>query len=98
MGKFDLVYTAFSLHHWKDPEKSISNLWNAVRDNGILHIYDFRRVWWLYHLPLKGGFIDSVRAAYLPNEIVVVLQKLGINNYRIKATFPFFMQSIVAWK
>ena len=98
LGKFDFVYSAFSLHHWKDPEKSISNLWNAVRDGGMLYIYDFRRVWWLYHLPLKGGFIDSVRAAYLPNEIGVVLQKAGTNKYKVKTTFPFFMQSIVAWK
>ena len=98
LGKFDLVYSAYSLHHWKDPERSISNLWNAVRDNGMLYIYDFRRVWWLYHLPLKGGFVDSVRAAYLPNEIGAILQKLGIDNYKIKILFPSFLQAIIAWK
>jgi SAM-dependent methyltransferase len=98
LGKFDLVYSAYSLHHWKDAEKSISNLWNAVRDSGMLYIYDFRRVWWLYHLPLKGGFVDSVRAAYLPNEIGVVLQKSGIDSYKIKTLFPSFLQAMIAWK
>ena len=98
LGKFDFVYSAFSLHHWKDPEKSISNLWNAVGDGGMLYIYDFRRVWWLYHLPLKGGFIDSVRAAYLPNEIGVVLQKAGTNKYKVKTLFPPFLQAIIVWK
>jgi len=98
LGKFDLVYSAFSLHHWKDPETSISNLWNAVRDNGILYIYDFKRVWWLYLLPLRSGVIDSIRAAYAPNEVRTILEKLGISNYKVRTRFPFFLQSIIAWR
>ena len=98
LGKFDLVYSTFSLHHWKDPGISISNLWNAVKDNGILYTHDFKRVWWLCFLPLKGGEIGSVRASYTPEEIRVVLQELGITNYKIKTLFPFFLQSIIACK
>lgn len=98
LGKFDLVYSTFSLHHWNDPETSISNLWSAVKDNGILYIHDFKRVWWLCFLPLKGGEIDSIRASYTPKEIRAILQKLGIVDYRIKTSFPFFLQSVVAWK
>ena len=98
LGKFDLVYSAFSLHHWKDPETSISNLWNAVRDDGILYIYDFKRVWWLYLLPLRSGVIDSIRAAYAPNEVRTILEKLGISNYKVRTRFPFFLQSVVAWR
>ena len=98
LGKFDLVYSTFSLHHWKDPETSISNLWNAVKDNGILYIHDFKRVWWLCFLPLKGGEIGSVRASYTPEEIRVILRELGIINYKIKTLFPFFLQSIIACK
>jgi len=45
LGKFDLVYSTFSLHHWKAPEESIRNLWKAVADNGTLYIYDFKRIW-----------------------------------------------------
>jgi len=98
LGKFDLVYSTFSLHHWKDPETSISNLWNAVKDKGILYIHDFKRVWWLCFLPLKGGEIDSIRASYTPKEIRAILQNLGIVDYRIKTSFPFFLQSVIAWK
>lgn len=98
LGKFDLVYSTFSLHHWKDPGTSISNLWNAVTDKGILYIHDFKRVWWLCFLPLKGGEIGSVRASYTPEEIRVILQELGIINYKIKTLFPFFLQSIIACK
>lgn len=98
LGKFDLVYSAFSLHHWKDPGKAISNLWSAVRDNGVLYIQDFRRVWWLYYLPLSGGFMESVRASYTPSEIEAIFQKTGISEYEIKTQFPFLMQSIIARK
>ena len=98
LGKFDLVYSTFSLHHWKDPETSISNLWNAVKDNGILYIHDFKRVWWLCFLPLKGGEIGEIRASYTPKEIRAILQKLGIVDYRIKTSFPFFLQSVMARK
>jgi len=98
LGKFDLVYSAFSLHHWKDPENSISNLWNAVRPNGVLYVYDLKRVCWLYFLPLNNGFIESIRASYMPNEIGSFFQKLGINNHKITTIFPFFMQSVIAWK
>ena len=98
LSKFDLVYSAFSLHHWKDPENSIRNLWNAVRPNGVLYVYDLKRVWWLYFLPLNSGFIESIRASYMPNEIGSFFQKLGINNHKITTSFPFFMQSVIAWK
>jgi len=99
LGRFDLVYSTFSLHHWRDPEKSISNLWNAVGDNGVMYIYDFRRVGCLCFLPLRGGEIDSIRSSYTPSEIKGILQKVGIANYKTKALFPFFfLQSIIALK
>jgi len=94
LGKFDLVYSAFSLHHWRDPDKSISNLWNAVRDNGVLYKYDFKRGWWSCLLPV----IDFLSAAYTPEEIRAILQELGINNHKIKTLFPSFLQSITVRK
>jgi 2-polyprenyl-3-methyl-5-hydroxy-6-metoxy-1,4-benzoquinol methylase len=97
-GEFDVVYSAFSLHHWKDAEKAIANLWKAVRADGILYIYDLKRVWWLYFLPVNGGFIESIRASYIPQEIHGLFQKLDIKKYKITTLFPFFMQSVIAWK
>ena len=97
-GKFDVVYSAFSLHHWKDAEKAIANLWNVLRADGILYLYDLKRVWWLYFLPVNGGFIESIRASYIPQEIHGLFQKLDIKRYKITTLFPFFMQSVIAWK
>ena len=98
LGKFDFVYSTFSLHHWEAPENSIRNLWHTVKDNGMLYIYDFKKIGWLCSLPLKGGEIDSMRASYTPDEIKDIFHKIGINDYRIKTSFPFLFQSIIARK
>jgi len=99
LGEFDLVYSTLAMHHWKDPEKVISNLLKVVGDGGVLFIHDLRRVWWLYYLPLhNSGFIDSIRAAYMPDEIKTIFQRLGINRCEIKRRFPYFMQSIIVRK
>ncbi len=98
LGKFDLVYSTFSLHHWKDPVKSISNLWYSVKDGGVLYIYDFRRVAWLKLLPFGDGDIASIKASYTKSEVDIFMQQAGITDYHIKLVFPFFIQSAVARK
>lgn len=96
LGRFDLVYSTFSMHHWKDPVTSISNLWGSVDDNGRLYIYDLTRVWWLYYLPLKGGDIGSIRASYTTSELRAIVQRAGLPNYEIKSFFPFFLRLIIS--
>lgn len=96
LGKFNFVYSTFSMHDWKAPENSLHNLWNAVEGNGVLYIYDFRRIGWLCSLPLKIKEIEPMRAAYSPNEIRDILRKVGITDCRITTSFPFLFQSIVA--
>ncbi len=98
LGKFDFVYSAFSLHDWKPPDDAIRNLWNAVGENGVLYIYDFRRIGVLRFLPIKDEGFESIKAAYTPDEIRGLLQRLGITNHRIKTSFPFLMQSVIAWR
>jgi ubiquinone/menaquinone biosynthesis C-methylase UbiE len=93
LGEFDLVYSTYSLHHWANPDKAIVNLYSAVKKGGMLYIYDMRRVWWLYWVPIKNGFFNSIRASYLHNEIKLLLRELGIENTEIKNEFPF-MHSI----
>ena len=97
LGKFALVYSTFSLHHWEKPEESIQILWNAVADGGLLYIYDFTRIDWLCKLPIKDGVIDSMRAALKAGEIKEILQRVGITSYKINNNFPMF-QSIIARK
>lgn len=98
LGTFDLVYSSFSLHHWKDPERVIENLMGVLKDNGILYLFDLKRVWWLYLVPSSGGFIASIRASYLPGEMGEIFDRLGIRDYETVTHFPFFMQSIIARK
>ena len=92
LGKFDLVYSTLSLHHWKEPEKSIRNLWQVVKENGTLYICDFKRVWWLYFLPGTR----FIKAAYNSGEIKEMLFHSQIKNYKIKTLFPYCIQSIIA--
>jgi len=98
LGKFDLIYSTFTLHHWDNAELAIKNLYSMLNDNGLLYIQDLKRVFWLYYVRSKSGFFNSIRAAYKPGEIRTMLNKLGINNYQIKIIFPFFMQSILIRK
>ena len=98
LGKFDLIYSTFTLHHWDNAELAIKNLYSMLNDNGVLYIHDLKRVIWLYYIKKQSGFFNSIRASYKPKEIKMILQKIGIKNYKIKTIFPFFMQSIVIKK
>jgi len=93
LGKFDLVYCTYTLHHWEDPKKVLRNLTCALADGGVLCLYDLRRVWWLYWVPIHNGFY-SIRAAFVAKEVRAMFQDLGVDQCEIKNVFPF-MQSIV---
>ncbi len=98
LGEFDLVYSTFSLHHWENPEKTISNLWNVVAENGLLYIHDFRPVWWGRFLPLDEGARHSMRISRTPAEIKSLFQRLSLPNPEIKRLFPYFVQAVIARK
>jgi len=98
LGKFDLIYSTFTLHHWDNAELAIKNLYSMLNDNGLLYIHDLKRVIWLYYIKSQGGFFNSIRAAYIPGEIKAMLNRIGIKNFKIRTIFPFFMQSIVIRK
>jgi len=91
LGRFDVIYSAFSLHHWQDPAGSIRNLWSALRPGGMLYLYDLKRVPWLYVLPGRNGFFESIRAAYRPREVAGLLEEAGIGRFEIGTCLPFFM-------
>jgi len=98
LGKFDLIYSTFSLHHWKNPIQALEFMFQAVKENGTLLIFDFKRIWWLYYHPKHNGFLDSVRASYLSKEIKQMFKKIGIQKIKIKTPFPFFWQIITIQK
>lgn len=98
LGKFDLIYSTFTLHHWDNAELAIKNLYAMLNNDGLLYIHDLKRVFWLYYIKSESGFFNSIRAAYRPGEIKIMLDRIGIGNYKIKTIFPFFMQSILIRK
>lgn len=98
LGKFDLVYSTFSLHHWENPKEVIVNLMQYLNDDGVLMIYDLKRVWWLYFIPNQNGFFKSIRASFKAEEIKEMLDTIGIKNYKIENKFPYFIQNIIIWK
>jgi ubiquinone/menaquinone biosynthesis C-methylase UbiE len=95
LGKFELVYSTFSLHHWKNPVQALKWMMKATKENGTVMIFDFKRVWCLYYHPKHNGFLDSVRASYLPKEIMRILKETEIKKVNIKIPFPFFWQILI---
>ncbi len=97
LGEFDLIYCTYSLHHWENPRKVIDNLMSNLGDNGVLYLYDLRRAWWLYWIPIHNGFFNSIRAAYVRREIEEMLASFHTDCYEIRYEFPF-MQSVIIRK
>jgi ubiquinone/menaquinone biosynthesis C-methylase UbiE len=89
LGRFDLIYSTFSLHHWKDPVKGIQHLYQALHERGILLIYDFERRGLTYRLPLKKGILESIRASYTPGEISAMVAILEVGSCNVRRHFPY---------
>ncbi len=89
LGRFYLIYSTFSLHHWKNPVKGIQHLYQALNNKGVLLIYDFERHWLTYYLPLKRGILESIRASYTPGEIFAMISGLNIGGHYIQHHFPY---------
>ncbi|MBN1176357.1 MAG: methyltransferase domain-containing protein [Dehalococcoidales bacterium] len=98
LGKFDFVFTSFSLHDWRPLDGAIRNLWEAVGDGGILYVHDFKRQGWLRFLPVDDEGFEAMKNAYTPDEIRAVLRQLEITDYSIRCRFPFIFQSVIARK
>jgi ubiquinone/menaquinone biosynthesis C-methylase UbiE len=98
LGKFELIFSTFTLHHWENAESALENLYSMLNEGGILYIEDLKRVFWLYYMKSKSGFYSSVRASYKPAELKTLLDKIGIKNYKIQTVFPFFMLSVTIRK
>jgi SAM-dependent methyltransferase len=98
LGKFDFVYSTFSLHDWKPPDNAIRNLWEAVGDDGILYIHDFRRPGFLRFLHVNDEGLKSMQASYSPGEVRDALARTGIADCTIKSAFPYIFLSAFAHK
>ena len=98
LGKFDLVYSTFSLHHWEKPVQAIKAMYRALKDSGLMLLHDLKRVPWLYFLPARSGFFESIRAAYRPAEIRRMLSASEIDEADVTTPFPYFWQTVLIVK
>jgi hypothetical protein len=55
----------------------------ALADDGLLFLHDLRRVWWMYWVPIKNGFFQSIRGSYVPTEMEELLQGIPRVCYEI---------------
>ncbi len=94
LGRFDLVYSSYTLHHFRDPVAAMDVFLSAAGQTGHVYLLDLRRVWWLHWIPNRNGFLDSVRAAYLPQEARDMFAALG-GRLEVKSGFPFLLEVIV---
>lgn len=83
LGKFDIIYSTFSLHHWSDPVHGIKNLYEALNTDSVIFICDFYRGGLLYYINVKRGVWESIRAFYRLEEIREIFGKLSIDTYTI---------------
>lgn len=87
--KFDVIYSSFSFNYWKNPEKVILNMLKHLKKDGVIYVTEFRREWWINLIP---GFIlkdvPVIQAGYTPNEVGLMLKKLGIYNYKVEKVSP----------
>lgn len=97
-GSFDFIFSTFTMHHWSNTIQAIRNLYQMLKPEAYLYIYDLKRVFWLYYLPSNSGFYRSIRASYRPNELEAMLTGMNIYNYTVKTEVPFFMQSLLIQK
>jgi ubiquinone/menaquinone biosynthesis C-methylase UbiE len=75
---YDGAVCVFALHHFRQPEAVLENLYRSLRPGGWLYLADFRRASWLYILPLWNRWMESIRAAYTAPELLEVIKRSGL--------------------
>jgi SAM-dependent methyltransferase len=90
LGKFDLAYSSFSLHHWTDPARALRNLYGALAPGGVMVIFDFERRRLTYYLmPGPRGMRESIKASYMRQEIAAMMAEPGISAFTLEGCFPY---------
>ncbi len=85
LGKFDLIYSTLSLHHWGNAVQAFQNLARVLEPGGLMVIHDFRRI----DLPFNLKFHGDSHRAFTPDELDNVLDQAGITRYKLIPNFPF---------
>jgi ubiquinone/menaquinone biosynthesis C-methylase UbiE len=98
-GQYDLVISRDSLHHWIEPEKVFKEIKRVLKPDGKIYIHDSRRDLNIFgrlivgifskNLPSNMGYHwkASIAASYTPGEIREMLNKAGLNDWKVNSDF-----------
>ena len=88
----DLVVSHGAIHHLKDVSQAFLEIYRVLKPNAVAYITDLRRdapqevvKQVENNLPTSQakGFINSIRASYIPEEFKKILTDLGINQFEV---------------
>lgn len=91
-NSLDLVVSHGSIHHWKDPSQAFGEIYRVLKPGALAYLSDLRRdapeqtvKEVETNLPPNQarGFINSVRASYVPEELKEMLERVGIKNFEV---------------
>jgi ubiquinone/menaquinone biosynthesis C-methylase UbiE len=98
LGTFDVIYSTFTFHHFANPTATLQSFYELLNKNGVCIIYDLKRVWWLYWVPIKNGFFKSIRGSFTIPEIQGKMGELALTTYKVRSVLPFFLYSLIIQK
>lgn len=95
-GAFDAVFSYGSLHEWADPLPVFNEIARVLKTGGRFFISDLKRnINFIMKslmkmmtksagiVLLREGVITSINASYLKKEILEILKKSDLNNFRV---------------
>jgi len=91
---FDAVFSNGSLHEWEDPILTFNEIYRVLNLEGIFFVSDLKRnmsfllkfIMKLMTKPkeIKPYLYSSINASYTKEEMVALLKRSNIKNYKIK--------------
>ena len=91
-NSIDLVVSHGSIHHWRDVQAAFSEIYRVLKPGGLAYLNDLRRdapqeiveeVKTSLPPSQAKGFINSIQAAYIPEELRTMLSGLGIRDFEV---------------
>lgn len=98
-GEFDLIVCNDSLHHWEDPLPVFDEIARVLKGDGKCVVHDSKRLQkWTARLfsrligllipaDFRVHYWNSIQSSYTPDELRAVLERSGLQGWRIVEDF-----------
>ncbi|MCX7661055.1 MAG: class I SAM-dependent methyltransferase [Candidatus Omnitrophica bacterium] len=92
-NSIDLIVSHGSLHHWHSPIEVFKEIKRVLKENRFAFIVDLRRdapqdlvdeVSNMLDEAQKRGFLNSIKASYVEEELKQMLKEAGVNNFLLE--------------